>query len=240
MRITCAVCASVLVLFLPVFARAESNPELANCTVFRVKRDGVPVYVQPETSSAVLAKLPLGELVCQLGERCLSCESGPFSIVDWHRHDILNKRSNSLGAPTISTGELGNPTGESGSRAGETGTAAGEQVRESVPELVYIRSVDLWRDQPAPASANSGAGGPRDLFSQTHDHVKSFGGGLVPEDIYGPFRPFIDSIHSPTRCRAGAICKRVEEIEAEQSQSAPKNPAPAGKQEAGKSAVGTK
>ena len=53
-----------------------------------------------------------------------------------------------------------------------------------------------------------------DLFERAKTQLDLMRGGLVPEDIYGPFGPLIDLVHPPTKCRAGAeVCKRVDELQ---------------------------
>lgn len=181
---------------------AEQEPNLINCVVYRTKRDSVPVYAGPEMSSRVITNLPRGELVCHIGEQCMSCAGGPYSIIDWRQQDRINHRAaNLVKVPDRPA---------SGADSGPEQQPANGQVPSSDPasEIVYVRSVDLLRNE-APRSAK------RDVYSQAEEHLKNLGHGIVPEDIYGPFRPFIDVLHPPTRCRAGAvICNRVTELQA--------------------------
>ena len=53
-----------------------------------------------------------------------------------------------------------------------------------------------------------------DLYERAKTQMDLMRGGLVPEDVYGPFGPLIDMVHPKTKCRAGAeVCKRVEELQ---------------------------
>lgn len=92
------------------------------------------------------------------------------------------------------------------------------------PERVFIKLTDLWGD-PRPARRNPGE--PRDIYDQAKDQLDTMRHGLPPEDVYGPFRPIIDFLHSPIKCRAGKeICEKVEaeqrEYEEQQKNQQPK------------------
>ncbi|MCB0321930.1 MAG: hypothetical protein KDD69_00100 [Bdellovibrionales bacterium] len=75
-----------LCIVLSATAQDEDADSLANCSHYKSKRAGVPVYEQPATTSKVLAKLELGELVCYVGEQ------EAFAIIDWRKQDELNQR----------------------------------------------------------------------------------------------------------------------------------------------------
>lgn len=53
-----------------------------NCggLLYRAKREGVPVYAEPDTTSRVVHRLTLGERVCYVGEQ------KAFAILDWREY----------------------------------------------------------------------------------------------------------------------------------------------------------
>ena len=60
-----------------------SRPEFANCSWYRSKKEDVPVYIEPETTSEIEGRLKRSEKVCYIGE-----EHG-FAILQWDRQAIL-------------------------------------------------------------------------------------------------------------------------------------------------------
>lgn len=115
-----------------------------------------------------------------LGEYvCHIGSRGTFAILDWRKQSLINKEEKSTQ----------------------------EKSKEPLPELAYVRLVDLWKDdRPRPSGAED-----KDFFSQAKEHINSIGDSLAPDDIFGPLRPIIDIIHPPTKCRAGKICEKVEQ-----------------------------
>jgi len=67
-----------IVLLCSSIANAE-QPPVSSCQGFfyKAKRDGVPVYKEPDRGSEVVKVLTIGEKVCYIGEQ------GEFVIVDW-------------------------------------------------------------------------------------------------------------------------------------------------------------
>lgn len=192
--------------------------ELVNCQQYKTKREAVPVYAEASASSRVLNKLTRGEFVCYVGEQCLSCPGGPYALVDWRRHESFNRYlrkqsglpAEKQGSPNATGGGSPEDQGPSASDAEpDDGEPQGEQ-----PEMAYVRMVDIFRVSEQRTSEPE-----RGIFSQADEVFKGVGKGVTPEDIYGPFRPFIDTFHPPTACRAGKICSRVEELQRQFEQS---------------------
>lgn len=71
-------------LFASLQAAAQA-PDV-QCWPHKAKRDEVPVFDEPETTSAVIGRLKLGEQVCGVGE-----QQG-FAVIDWSRQDSVNNR----------------------------------------------------------------------------------------------------------------------------------------------------
>ncbi len=71
----------------PAFAADEppdlTRQEFANCTWFRSKKDDVPVYRRPDTTSEIEGRLNRGEKTCYIGE-----EAG-FAVLQWDRQAAL-------------------------------------------------------------------------------------------------------------------------------------------------------
>lgn len=76
-----------------------------------------------------------------------------------------------------------------------------ESKEQKAKEITYARKVDLHQAQDHDA----------DVWSRTKRQMRRIRQGVVPEDVYGPFRPVIDWLQPPTKCLAGeAICEQVE------------------------------
>ncbi len=99
----------------------RSKPAESQCSYYRSKKEKIPVYQQPDTTSKVVAHLKLGEEVCYIGE-----QSG-FAIVDWRDH-------------LPAAGAQPTPAPAS------TPIAAADDQLES--NLVFVRLVDLWTPRP--------------------------------------------------------------------------------------------
>jgi hypothetical protein len=136
------------------------------CAYYRAKAVDVPVYKKPDTTSQVVAKLSLGEMVCHIGEQ------GEFAILDWSYQEEINGR--------------------------------GKRGKGAKAVLVFARLADLW----APPSTM-----PMDLVEQAKRYFYYMREGAVPDDILAPFYPLIAPEGFEPKCRAGAICKRVEELQ---------------------------
>lgn len=123
----------------------------------------------------------------KLGEKvCYIGQTGGFAILDWRYQDPRFLSDSSEDSSVEKSQPLEN--------------------KEVNSELAYIRLIDLRRQGEEPRSSNQS-----DAWSQAKEHIDSMGKALVPEDVYGPFRPVIDFIHPPTKCRAGKeICSIVE------------------------------
>ena len=81
-----------LLLFLPTLVVADEAPEddVKNCHRYRAKKERIPVYEQPDTTSAVVGHLRLGEHVCYVGE-----QQG-YATVDWGvQHVFSSERKKS-------------------------------------------------------------------------------------------------------------------------------------------------
>lgn len=61
------------------------------CTAYKAKRDEVPVYQSPTSTSKVIARLSLGEEVCYVGEQ------DGFAILDWEKSIEQSGRDKAAG-----------------------------------------------------------------------------------------------------------------------------------------------
>lgn len=75
------------ILLFPLQAESQEGVDdgLVNCLLYRSKKEGVPVYAEPSTSAAVIARLELGENVCYVGEQA------GFAIIDWTKQSKIGK-----------------------------------------------------------------------------------------------------------------------------------------------------
>jgi hypothetical protein len=64
-------------------ASYRNAAELTNCSFYRSKKNGVPVYDGPDTTSSRLDTLALGEEVCYIGEE------NDFAILQWDKQQII-------------------------------------------------------------------------------------------------------------------------------------------------------
>lgn len=76
--------------------------------------------------------------------------------------------------------------------------------QQRTPEVAYVRKVDVIEEPRV----------EEDVYSRAKRQLHRMRSGVVPDDIYGPFRPVIDYFHPPTKCRAGEeICERVQQLQ---------------------------
>lgn len=156
----------------------EKKATVENCSLYRAKREKVPVYEKPTQSSPVVRKLILGEKVCYVGE-----QKG-FAIIDWRLQEAVNSKNKKK--------------------------AEGRSVESKKPQLVFVRLVDLWAPPPRVDPSK-----PGDMVEQVKRYFYYMRYGGVPEDILGPFRPYIDPFSGVPECQAGKICEMIEKEQEE-------------------------
>lgn len=74
---------------LPAAKEYRHHPQLQHCLFSRSKRDRVPVYEEPDATSARLGDLLLGEEVCDTGE------VHGYAILEWEWQDVIRENSRS-------------------------------------------------------------------------------------------------------------------------------------------------
>lgn len=110
----------------------------------------------------------------------------------------------------LSSGEMVCHIGEQGEFAildwsyQEEINGRGKRAKDAKTVLVFVRLADLW----APASTR-----PMDLVEQAKHYFYYMRQGAVPDDILAPFYPLIAPEGFEPKCQAGAICKRVKELQ---------------------------
>lgn len=88
--------------FVPFVARSEEPAsEIAKkCSLYRSKRDEVPVYAEPSTASEVLGHLGRSEKTCVVGEK------GEFAIVRWDLQPAVREGRTVAGNDTLALGYI--------------------------------------------------------------------------------------------------------------------------------------
>lgn len=163
----------------------HSMPELATCSLYRSKKDGIPVYEKADTGSVIRGRLSLGEEVCYIGE-----QQG-FAIIDWSKQPILRRYV--IGGTKQPSEPEPEPEALPASTAGpETADGPGRIDR------AHVRLVDLWEPR-YPRYVPPGS-----WLKSIWDTLWS---GGVPDDPYAPLRGAGDAVlEESTTCPQGS-CK---------------------------------
>lgn len=145
-------------------------PELANCSLYRSKKERIPVYGERTTGAPVVDRLSLGEEVCYIGE------DKEFAILDWSKQPLL-RRYQVLKPLTPAQGERREDPAAYGEPAGTASPALGDEPQAN---RAYVRLVDLWEPR-YPRHIE-----PESWLSQLWSNFWS--GGVI-DDPFASFRP---------------------------------------------------
>ena len=159
--LSCITCLSALLLS---FSECQAEPPAGRpqCSYYRSKKEKVPVYAEPDTTSKVVSRLKLGQEVCYLGE-----QSG-FAIVDWRE-----KNAGLAPPPETENKDEDKPGAPAGGPAPEAN--AGIMLDQN---LAYIRLVDLW----PPRAGKSLSTTRKSIGQRLSDFYTYIRSGGVPEE----------------------------------------------------------
>lgn len=157
-------CVAVLSALLVSSSHCRAEPAVGRpqCSYYRSKKEKVPVYAEPDTTSKVVSRLKLGQEVCYLGE-----QSG-FAIVDWRE-----KNAGLAPQPEAENKSADKPAEPAGEPASEAN--AGVMLEQN---LAYIRLVDLW----PPRAGRSLSTSRKSIGQRLSDFYTYIRSGGVPEE----------------------------------------------------------
>ena len=164
------------------FPSKELPPrELPWCNgfVFRTKREGVPLYAQPDTTAAVIARLALGTRVCRVGVQ------QDFAIL------AQAPGSEPGGTPSPSSEAADKPSSQTPTKASDLGKPT--QGEDAQP-FVFARNADLWSPDVVSPTQTQESPSALQRLKNMLEYVQS---GGVPEDGLLPYRSIIGPYTPP-------------------------------------------